>query len=200
MILDTDLSPLLHNMSTPPKSVVKFDGLSGLVRNPTAEGSAAPPAGEVGPRLFGTPVRFDLPPELRRLKPAGLLRRLEPASKLRSSVACEARVQELIEQRVAALPLPEGCIVIVPNDRHPILWDDLLTALAVLAKCTDTVWLRGKTPSLLSATQRGTVSLLVPPGFAVHLPVAAPRSPSRPLLGRRRQLQRRRFRGSRTPR
>jgi hypothetical protein len=185
MSIQNDLGSVLHNMSTPPKSVVKFEGLGGLARNPTAEGATAPPLGDTAPRVFGTPVRFVLPPELRRLKPAGLLRRLEPASKLRSSAAREARLEELIEERAAALPLPEGCIVIVPNDRHPILWDDLLTALAVLAKCTDTVWLRGKTPSLLSAIQRGTVSLLVPPAFAVHLPAAPPPSPSQPAIGDR---------------
>ena len=42
-----------------------------------------------------------------------------------------------------------------------------LTALAILSKCTDTVWLRDKQPSLTGSFERGAVSLLVPPGFDV---------------------------------
>lgn len=151
---------LLHNMSAPPKTVVKFDGLGVL------DGSGAAKS----PAVFGTAVRFRLAPEWRRLPLARFLRRLEPDCRLRAAADRAARVLELIERRAAELPLPEGCVLIRPGDDHAEPWGDPLSALAVLAKCTDTVWLRGKSPSLLAAQERADVSLLVPPAFAVRLP------------------------------
>ena len=52
---------LLHNMSTPPKSVAKFEGLGELVttRPPGASGVAS--GQQTGQRFFGTAVRFELP-------------------------------------------------------------------------------------------------------------------------------------------
>jgi hypothetical protein len=49
------------------------------------------------------------------------------------------------------------------------LWPDPLAAIAALTKCTDTVWLRGKAPTLINLTQRRNVSLLVPPDFLEQL-------------------------------
>jgi hypothetical protein len=183
MSLDTDLSPLLHNMSTPPKTVVKFEGLGGLARRRDTGGSGIAPLGYAGQQTFGTPVRFVLPPEWHRLKAPGILRKLDPESNPSSPEARELRIALLIEQRAAELPLPEGCVVIAAHETHPVLWDDGLTALAILAKCTDTVWLRGKTPSLASAFERGTVSLLVPPAFSDRLPAAPPPTPAQHAIG-----------------
>jgi hypothetical protein len=183
MSVTTDVYPLLFNMGAPPKTVVKFEGLGGLVRSPDSGGGGTAPLDPAGRQTFGTPVRFVLPPEWHRLKTAGLLRKIDPASKLRAAEARALRITTLIEQRADALPLPEGCVVIPSDETHPVLWDDGLTALAVLAKCTDTVWLRGRAPSLASAFERGKVSLLVPPAFAVHLPAAPPPAPALPAIG-----------------
>jgi hypothetical protein len=79
-------------------------------------------------------------------------------------------VEHLIDERAAALPLPDGCAAIPPRVEHRILWWDPLSALAVLAKCSAHVWLRAKTPSLAAAIARREVSLLIPPAFAARLP------------------------------
>jgi hypothetical protein len=161
---------LLHNMSTPSKSVVQFAGLGDLVPARQPGGSGVTAHGNQSPRFFGTPVRFELSAAFRRLSEPAILRQLDPGAKRRSPPARGARLVELIEQRAASLPLPGGCVVIRAEPAHPMLWHDALTALAVLAKCTDTVWLRDKSPSLASAIERGSVSLLVPPAFAAALP------------------------------
>ena len=41
--------------------------------------------------------------------------------------------------------------VIATLVEHRILWADPLSALAILAKCSDSIWLRAKTPSLSAA-------------------------------------------------
>ena len=160
-----DVEGLLHNMSAPPKSVVRFEGLAGL-SNSLGTGVERP--------VCGAAVRFTLPAEVLELKAPELLRLLDPASETCAPEACEARITRLLNERAAKLPLPAGCVVIPPTDSHPVLWPDAASALAVLAKCTDTVWLRGKIPSLLSALERRSVTLLVPPAFAAQLPAAPP--------------------------
>ena len=131
-----------------------------------------------GQRYFGTPVRFELPPEWprqwTRLTERDILAHIAPGSKRCSPQVRSERITALIEQRIAELPLPGGCVVIAAMPSHPMLWHDALASLAVLAKCTDTVWLRDKLPFLASAIKRGSVSLLVPPDFASALPAAEP--------------------------
>jgi hypothetical protein len=168
-IYEDALERLLHNMSTPPKSVVKFEGLSDLVVHRQPGGSGVTAGSYHGQRFFGTPVRFELPAGWQRLSEAAILRQLDPTAK-RCSPSVSETLAELIDRRAAALPLPGGCAVIPADPTHAMVWADALTALAVLAKCTDTVWLRDRTPSLASARERGPVSLLVPPMFASTLP------------------------------
>jgi hypothetical protein len=72
---------------------------------------------------------------------------------------------QLINQRAAELPLPEGCAVVKSLHSHETFWPDPLAALTVLTKCTDTVWLRAKTPTLSKLSDQRSVSLLIPPRF-----------------------------------
>lgn len=172
-----DITEALHNMFATPKSVIQFDGLSDLASQQDPDGNGVAMLGNAGRRLFGTPVRVELPPAWRRLKARGILRQLDPAAKLRSPAARESRIADLIEQRAGTLPLPAGCVLIATHDSHPMLWGDALTTLAVLAKCTDTVWLRSRAPSLAAALERWSVSLLVPPAFAADLPATPTKRP-----------------------
>jgi hypothetical protein len=57
--------------------------------------------------------------------------------------------------------------LILAHESHVVIWTDPLTVMAVLSKSTETVWLRAKTPSFGSALQRRSLSLLVPPAFAM---------------------------------
>jgi hypothetical protein len=75
----------------------------------------------------------------------------------------------LIGRRAEELPLPDCCVVLPPAATHRVVWPDLLSALAVLTKCSNAIWLRAKAPSLQAGLQRRDVSLLVPPSFAMRL-------------------------------
>lgn len=149
---------LLHNMSAPPKSVVKYSGLSNLATSQAQAGAG----------LFGTPVRFALPSSMRGKTPAYVLRHLgiEPLS----AKAAAQQLDLLINARADELPLPEGCAVIPAAAQHPVIWPDTLSTLAILSKCSDSVWLRAKQPALNAALQHRQVTLLVPPRFAHLLP------------------------------
>jgi hypothetical protein len=165
-------STLLHNMSAPPKTVVRYSGLSELANSsgPGGTGISGVKFNSVG--LFGTPVRFVLPFTLRGqpiddiLSAKKLLRYLE----IDAQPDAEEHLVALINDRANALPLPDGCVVIPAIKNHYVRWADALTALAVLTKCSDTIWLRAKTPALSAAVPRRQVSLLVPPQFSSRLP------------------------------
>ncbi len=157
---------LLHNMSAPPKTVVKYSGLSDLARATGSGGSGAAAGALKGTDIHGTPLHFVLPPALAAATPDRLLAALghEPVAD------AERRLAELINARAQALPLPDGCVVI--NGRSDALspWPDPLTALAILAKCSDYVWLRAKTPAIHAALRRRMVTLIVPSQFAARIP------------------------------
>ena len=59
MNTDQNIS-LLHNMSAPPKSEVKYAGLSCLYTQYGPGGSGVTQLDYKGENLFGTPVRFNL--------------------------------------------------------------------------------------------------------------------------------------------
>ena len=82
----------------------------------------------------------------------------------------ESQLVALINHRADELPLPEGCAVMVAHDSHVIIWPDALSALSILTKCTDSIWLRSKTPSIASVKGKPSLSLLVPPLFTNQLP------------------------------
>lgn len=160
---------LLHNMSAPPKSVVTYTGLSG-VRTPHGPGglgvTVRPSAGQ---HQFGWAIRFTWPVALHKATPLAVLRYLGVAHDATVHGTPDQHLRTLVNQRADTLPLPEGCAVIRTDPDHPVVWPDLLAALAVLSKSTDTVWLRGKTPALAGAVQRTDVSVLIPSGLAIHI-------------------------------
>lgn len=158
-----DSGALLHNMSAPPKSVVKYSGLADLatVCSPGATG-----IGCKGNGVFGVPVRFALPADLAGKSPADVLRHLGADAQPDP----ERQLCALINARANELPLPEGCAVIAALEGHRLIWADALSALAILAKSSDAIWLRAKTPALNTALARTQVTLLIPPLFAARLP------------------------------
>jgi hypothetical protein len=162
-----DQGTLLHNMSAPPKSVVKYSGLAALAT--TAGPSFNTGMAGVkfkGKRVFGRPVRFELPAALAGKSCADILRHLE----VEPSPDPERQLIALINARADELPLPGACLVIPVAKAHRLLWADALSALAILAKCSDCLWLRAKDPALKAALIRRQASLLVPPLFVRRLP------------------------------
>lgn len=168
---DPDHPRLLYNMSAPRTAVVTYAGLAALPReyrwrywaqrpNP----APCPPA-LTEAEIFGTPVRFALPEDFTAATPEAVLEALgvEPADDP------AAALERLLEARAAELPLPDGCLVVPTAQNHTVIWPDALSVLAVLAKFSDSLWLRAKTPSLASALVGRRTSLLVPPSFASAL-------------------------------
>ena len=164
-----DTSPLLHNMSAPPKTVVKYSGLEGLSKQTGPGGSGVTSLKYMNPKVVGQVVRFLIPEEYFKQESEKILELLRITYDSKSISAAE-QLTALINQRAKELPLPEGCAVIKTHVSQPEIWTDALSVLAILTKCTDTIWLRSKSPSLVSARTKRTVSLLVPPLFIHHLP------------------------------
>jgi len=152
----------LHNMSAPPKSVVQYGGLSAMHFLPQAPVVSGLQASDLRPMA----LRFELAGDCSADSLSQLLRSLGVTPKR----AAQAQLDALIDARAAELPLPPGCAVIACQPGHRVIWSDLLSVLAVLAKCSDTLWLRDKNPSLSSALSRRRVSLLVPARFVPLLP------------------------------
>jgi hypothetical protein len=178
---------LLHNMSAPPKSVLRYEGLAGLASQSGPGGSGVTQLRYTAKEFFGTPVRFAFDLAWTKLSAIEILNYLQvevmttlPANsqageepsveklKALSTARAQAATRQLnalINQRAQAMPLPEGCAVIVPRPKHTVLFADLLSTLAVFSKCTESIWLRSKTPSLIAARGYQEVSLLIPPNF-----------------------------------
>jgi hypothetical protein len=162
----SDRSQLLHNMSAPPKTVVKYSGL-GQIRDSAAAGAPGTNGGaKSGATIFGTPARFVIPPKLTGESHAAIMRDLG----LGTVSDPERRLIDLVNDRADELPLPDGCAVIPTLESYRIVWSDVLSTLAILAKCSDTIWLRDKNPAFNAAFLRRQATLLVPPRFASRLP------------------------------
>ena len=161
-----DRGRLLHNMSAPPKSVVKYSGLADCATTAGPGGSGVCGVRINGIGVFGTPVRFTIPVDLAGKSYADILHHLgvDPLHD------AEQHLAALINTRANELPLPDGCVVIPVTKVHQLIWADALSALAILAKCSDCIWLRAKNPALNAAIARKQATLLVPPLFAGRLP------------------------------
>ena len=160
---------LLHNMSAPPKSVVRYSGLSGLIQQRGPGGTGITSLRYRNGQQHGEAVRFELPVHFNAGSPADILCSLgqQHNSELHGS---EGRyLLQLINRRATELPLPEGCAVVKSLESHAGIWSDPLAALVALTKCTDSVWLRAKTPTLSNLQHRRCISLLVPPDFLSQL-------------------------------
>ena len=169
----------LYSMWAQPRSVVKYEGLTQGVSVCRSEAPAPydsaqgvsvnqPISSLQNIGLFGVQIRFTLDAAWGALTALQMLERL--GVELDTSVDPVKQVVRLINQRAAQLPLPDGCAVIPTLDTHRVIWADPLTALTIFSKCTDTVWLRSKTPSLIVASRMTAVSLLIPPSFNSRLP------------------------------
>jgi len=152
---------LLHNMSAPSKSTVKYSGLSSLTGKDAQQSTTG--------YHFGTPVRFELAFPLAGHDPMTIMALIGVKPGSFKGKDSTKHLIALIEECAMKLPLPEGCAAIPVKASHKAVWTDVLTILAILTKSTDTVWLRSKTPSLASAMHRTAASLLVPPCFTHRL-------------------------------
>ncbi|MCY2956118.1 MAG: hypothetical protein NT107_03665 [Planctomycetota bacterium] len=161
---------LLHNMSVPPNSTIRYNGLQELVVNSFGAGSKglgsiayAKPAAR--PLIFAV----CLPASVQSADPIDLLRALDGVVQDDPL----AQLCSLIDAQALALPLPDACALKTTAPIGQRFTSDLLTALAILTKCSGRVWLRAKGPSLAAALNRRTALLLVPWPFSDRLQLGA---------------------------
>ena len=160
-----DRAALLHNMSAPPKSVMKYSGLANLATTLGPGGSGVAGIKFNNKGVFGKSIRFVLPDDLEVTSPTDILRYLE----VNPTHDPKRKLIGLINNRANELPLPGACVVIPVHKYHEQIWLDVLSTLAILSKCSDHLWLRTKDPSLKAALNRRHASLLIPPLFVDRL-------------------------------
>lgn len=163
-------SQYLHNMSAPPKTVVTYSGIRSLANTSGSNDKCIAGRRFNGTDTFGTAIGFCLPAGMPRTGSSGILNYLG----VRSASHPEKQLCALIDQRARDLPLPDGCLVLSAHSAQFVIWSDALSVLAILAKCSASVWLRAKSPSVHAALARREVSLLVPPAFTPNLPDIRP--------------------------
>ena len=157
----TEPTQLLHNMSAPPKSVVKYAGLADAAKTIGPGGSGVCSVNFVHDGIFGEFIAFRLVGHFRRFSSARILKELGATTDHDPDKA----LLELIEERAQTLPLPRACVVVPTHRDHPCPLPDPLTALTMITKSSTYVWLRSKTPRLSNVKRRGVLSVLVPPNF-----------------------------------
>jgi hypothetical protein len=158
----TETSQLLHNMSAPPKSVVKYTGLSNAATTAGPGGTGVCGVRFTHDGVFGTFITFRLPEAFQRSRPKSILEHLG----LKTGRAPEKTLLRLIKDRANEISLPDACVVVPTNNDHPCPWPDPLSALAVITKSSASIWLRSKTPRLSTLRNVSEVSLLLPPNFS----------------------------------
>jgi hypothetical protein len=161
----SDQPNLLHNMSSPPRTVVRYGGLSGLETSRHPEASGVAGNGCTHEDIFGSFVAFRLPGDMRKWTAAPMLEYLE----IEMGENAEKTLIGLIEHRATELPLPGGCMVKPCENSHPSPWPDMLAALTIITKSSANVWLRSKTPALSRIRNYRSVSLLLPPAVAISV-------------------------------
>ena len=114
-------------------------------------------------------VSFALPKAPRPTTARGVLRVLRIAPGRSADLTLNA----MIDAAAAAFPLPSACVVANWHARRRVLaedhYTDLLSALVVLTKCSEHIWLRDKFPSLAVAFARRSVRLYLTPAQRDHL-------------------------------
>ena len=162
----SESSALLHNMSAPPKTVLKYSGLPNPASTSGPGGSGVAGISYRSAGVFGIPIHFVLAPCFAQKTPAQILVLLGADSETDPA----RQLVALINRRAEELPLPDGCVAIYGFKDAIRIWEDPLTALAIMSKCSESVWLRAKTPAIHAALAQRAVTLLVPPKFAARIP------------------------------
>ena len=144
-------SPLLHNMSVAPQTVITHHG------------------GER--RAFGTGWVYCLPEFERNLNSARILALLDgsPAASdsLPAATPTDSEADQQLRERINAhartLPLPPAAIVVESSLQGDQVCEDLLSVVTVLAKSSHHVYLRDKQPNLAAIRPGRRVIVLIPP-------------------------------------
>lgn len=166
----SERSQYLHNMSAPPKSVVAYAGIRSLAKASGASDMGVAATRFNGADTFGAAIGFCLPAGMPRSGSSAILDYLD----VKPGSHPEKQLCALIDQRARDMPLPDGCLVLPATSARFVIWSDALSVLAILAKCSASVWLKAKSPSVHAALARREVSILVPPAFVPDLPDIQP--------------------------
>lgn len=139
---------LLHNMSVPPKTLVKHQPRPG--------------------RTFGVGIVFEIPALPGRSKQALTVAELRTILGLRASrgVDREQQLRDKLHRIAADLPLPASAIVTAQKQQKDRECFDVASALAVISKSSPSVYLRDKEPNLTRLVPGTRVVVIVPKEFA----------------------------------
>jgi hypothetical protein len=154
---------LAHNMSAPAKTTIAYQGLAGLSRRKAERTRAAER------QAVWVTLRVSLPEGL-PAEAAGILRALGVAPGMDPAATLAA----LLEARARSLPLPDGCLVLPAAQAVREARADALVAIAVIAKSSEFVWLRDKSPRLARLARVRAVALYVPAAVAAALEEGVP--------------------------
>ena len=157
----TEGSAIYQNMSSPPRTTIRYSGLADLVGEEDYVAVSKHETWRGRQSIIGLsrPVLFQLPKGVRSTIPRKLLAAIAPDTVTKDP---EQEILRLINERAEQIPLPDGVAVVSADLCHEQIWDDVLAALAVLTKSSGAVWLRSKAPRLSALSGRFQVSLLVP--------------------------------------
>ena len=149
---------VLHNMSAPPRTTIRYEGLSGNVTGAGPGGSGVCSRGYQGTPLRGCIVQLQLPDSWDCSDPLALLTALgvAPLGDVQSQLLA------LVIASARDLPLPDICVVLPVEKTTVQRWGTPLVALTVLSQCSDVMWLRAKRPVFAQAIARRQVRLLIP--------------------------------------
>ena len=132
-------------------TVIRWDGL-------------APPSGTTSPdELHGLALRVEWGGYPHDDGLIGLARLLGVGDVDAASV--EERLRDAIDRRTRELRLPNGCVVVPPDDRHRPFGGDALTAFALASRANQAVWIACKYPVLHGSLGARRFSLLIPWGW-----------------------------------
>ena len=145
------LSPLLHNMSVAPQTVITHQGgdrrtygTGWIYRLPDFQGSLD--SARILALLDGVPTETKSQPNTAPIDPEA-----------------DRQLRERINAHALTLPLPPAAVVTDRCLQGDHVCDDLLSVVTVLAKSSGHVYLRDKQPNLATIQSGRRVVVLIPP-------------------------------------
>ena len=138
---------LLHNMSAPSKTTIVHTGT-----------------------FVGSRVGFDLPRRAALASPRGLLSWIGVTHRRLTPAAAAQELTDRIEAQAALLPLPPVAAILTDrgaNTTGLAVCPDPLTILTVLAKSSERVYLRAKTPILAGLVPGRRLVLVLPADYPI---------------------------------
>ena len=113
-------------------------------------------------RRYGRGIVFKLPPSIKNVGAAALLKQLGDDSGAKGAKA-EQRLAELIDENAQCLELPDAALIADQQRTNDDSSTTLIDILTVLSKASGRLFLRAKTPNLQTIAPERQVVVILPP-------------------------------------